>query len=80
MTEPDILSLICLPDANAVPLDVRYSRVDANPAVTRDLRDEALEDMRQELAEARLERDRWKARVLLLEARLEAIRKALVKR
>lgn len=70
----NLLASLCLPDASAVPLDVRYGHA------VRDIKDEALDDMRQELAEARLERDRWKARVLLLETRLEAIREALVKR
>lgn len=46
----------------------------------RDLRDEALEDMRQQLAAARASESRAWERVKLLEARLDDIREALVKR
>lgn len=46
----------------------------------RDLRDEALEDMRQQLAAARAEAERAWARCKLLESRLDLIREALVKR
>ena len=45
-----------------------------------DMRDVALEEMRQELAAERAESARWRARVQLLETRLEAVREALVKR
>lgn len=38
------------------------------------LRDDALEQLRKELAQIRRERDRWAARVILLEARIDAIR------
>jgi hypothetical protein len=46
----------------------------------RDLRDEALEDLRQQLSSSRLNEARAWARVKLLEARLDYIREALVKR
>lgn len=72
---------ICpLADGSAIPLEIQRRRaggelVDADGWSRRaDPRDEALEEMRSELAAARRERDRWRARVLELEARLEAVR------
>ncbi len=45
-----------------------------------DMRDKALEEMQKELSATRIERDWAKGRVAVLEARLEAIREAMVKR
>lgn len=76
----NLLSSLCLPDASAIPLEVRHRRangenVDVDGWTRKtDLRDEALEDLRGQLADARAECDRYKKRVLLLEARLDVIR------
>lgn len=65
---------------SAIPVEVQQRRANGEDVDVdgwtrkRDLKDEALEDMRNQLADARAERDRWKARVLLLEARFDVIR------
>lgn len=65
---------------SAIPVEVQQRRANGENVDVdgwmrpRDMKQEALDAMQKELSETRAERDRWKARVLLLEARLDVIR------
>ena len=72
----DCALLPSLPKSNTVAPTAKTSMWTGGRA---DLRDEALEALQKELTETRGERDRYAERVVLLEARLEAVREALVK-